>query len=118
MAEQGLPACWRAAGDGGGAGQRFGGVGGGEDGAFGVVEDAGGDRAEEEFAEAGAAVGGHDDEVDAVGLGEVDDFGDGVADFEIAVDGDAFEGGGLIAVQLALQLLRQMESSTVRVFLH
>lgn len=83
----------------------FRGVGRGEDGDFGIVEHAGGDGAEEEFAEASAAMGGHDDDAGAAGLGAIDDFVNGVADAEIAIDGEAGEFGGLKGVEFAAQFL-------------
>lgn len=43
-------------------GGQVGGVGGGEDGAFGIVQNAGGDGAQEKFAISSAPVSGHDDE--------------------------------------------------------
>ena len=69
-------------------------VGAGPDGNFAVVEDAGGNAAEQELAEAGIAEGGHHDEVDGIVLGITDNGGGGGGLDLDALELDAGEGAG------------------------
>ncbi len=67
-----------AEGDGLG-GEGFFHVDAGPDGAIGVVQDLGGDGAEDELAEGAVAVGRHDDQAGVLLLGEVHDLAGGIA---------------------------------------
>jgi len=78
------------------------GVGAGPDGDFAVVKDAGDDRAEEELAKAGVAVGGEHDQRDAVGGGVIGDGGAGAAVELEAADGDFGEGVEEEGVELGM----------------
>ena len=70
------------------AGLRTLGAADGEDGAGGVADDAFGGAADEDFLEAGEAVGGHDDEVGFGGFGGVGDFDEGFAEGDDGLGGD------------------------------